>query len=223
MSEIWVLLLLVLIAVLPLIIVLFCFRAVKIKMTLSWFIAAMAAGMISLFAAALVQNLLPRSGVSSLGPLLFGVFIRIALVEESSRLLTLFFLFKTGKRHISDDAAFAGALGLVAGLGFAAVESAAYGSADLNITLLRAFTAAPLHGACGIRAAAAIFTASRAPAKSLFLFISAIFIHGAYNLFLVSPAFPSILAALVAALALFASLPLLKTGQKTGIDISSSP
>ncbi|MCL2129757.1 MAG: PrsW family glutamic-type intramembrane protease, partial [Treponema sp.] len=94
---------------------------------------------------------------------------------------------------------------LAAGLGFALIENASYGIADINIALLRAFTAAPLHGACGIRAGTAISFFGQKPLKAVFLFISAVFIHGAYNLIIVSPALPSIFAVLAALAAFFAS------------------
>ena len=214
MKGIWILLLLILTAALPLIIVFVWFRYRKSPLTLPWFLAALIAGFISLFAAVLIQNFFPSPGRDRLGPVLFGVFVRIALVEEASRLVTLIPLFLTGKRRGSTDTTFGAALGLAAGLGFAALENAVYGTADIYITLLRAFTAAPLHGACGIRAGAAVFSSGKHPAKAFFLFVSAVIIHGAYNLMIVSPGFPSVLAAPAAYAALFASLSYIKTAGK---------
>ena len=219
MSGIGILLLLTAAAVLPLVVAFILFKAAKSRVTLPWFLTAMASGIISLLAAALIQSLFPQPGISGLGEIFFGVFIRVAMVEEAGRLLTLVPLVYTAKRlRGTDDITFAAALGLTAGLGFAAAENAFYGMSDINITLLRVFTAAPLHGACGIRAAAAVSAMKQSPAKGVFLFASAVIIHGAYNLMIVIPAVPSPLAVAVALLALLSSLQLLKAdaGVSTG-------
>ena len=220
MSGIWILLILILTAALPVIIVFFWFRVRKSPLTLPWFLVSLAAGIISLLAAALIQGLLPpfgSGGQDGPGSVFFNVFIRVALVEEASRLIVLIPLFKLARRRHMDRSLGA-ALGFAAGLGFATLENAFYGMADINITLLRAFTAAPLHGACGIRAGAAVFTASKHPVQALFLFISAILIHGAYNLILESPTLPPLLAALVALAALFSSLSSIKAAGRDNED-----
>ena len=208
-KGIWILLVLIFTSALPVIVVFFWLRAGKSSLKLPWFLLSLAAGIISLLAAALIQNLIPSGGRGT-GPglLFFRYFVRIALVEEASRFLVLVPLFKA-KRGRS----FAAALGLVAGLGFATLENAIYGIADVNIALLRAFSASPLHGACGIRAGAAVFCSRESPASALFLSLSAVFIHGAYNLIIDSPFFPSALAILVAFAALFASLHFLKNAE----------
>ena len=213
MNGIGILLLLILTAALPAILVFFWFRARKMQLTLPWFLASLAAGIVSLLAASMILYFIPppaRQG--GLGLLFFDIFIRIALMEETSRLVTLVPLLKAAGRRRPVNENIGPALGLAAGLGFAALESASYGMADINITLLRAFTAAPLHGACGIRAGAAVSIAKSRPLKALGLFISAVIIHGAYNLMIVNPAFPSVLAIPTALAALFASLPLVKSG-----------
>ena len=227
MNGIWILLLLILTASLPGIIVFFWLRSRKSAVTLSWFLASMTAGIVSLLAAALIQRFFPpeRDG---LWHLFFGVFIRIALVEELSRIIALLPLFIAGN-HIkktcvssetqhrqSTDISFGAALGLVSGLGFAIIESAFHGMSDISITLLRAFTAAPLHGACGIRAGIAVFTFTRNKSKAFLFFISAVLIHGAYNLMIVSPAIPSLLAIPVALAALLASLTYIRNTDRNG-------
>jgi len=216
MNGILILLLLVLTAVFPAIIVFFWFRVKKSPVTLPWFLASLAAGIISLFAAAMIQNSFFQSGTESwngIGAVFFGIFVRIALVEEASRFLILIPLLNIFNRRLSVPgvaSAAGAAVGLVVGLGFAALENASYGTADINITMLRAFTAAPLHGACGIRVGAAVSAAERRPVKALGFFISAVLIHGAYNLLIVSPAFPAALAIPTAYIALFASLSFIK-------------
>jgi len=227
MNGIWILLLLILAAALPVIFVFIWFRFRKSPVTLSWFLLSLAAGIVSLVVVALVQKFffffggefhLPvsqwsgagKEGMDGLGSIIFSIFVRIALVEEASRLVTLIPLVKAGSRRLKAGRTFSAALGLVAGLGFAMLENASYGTADVYITLLRAFTAAPIHCACGIRAGTAVFEFRRSPVKALFLFSSAVLIHGAYNLIIVSPAFPSALAIVIALSALFSSLPYIK-------------
>ncbi|MCL2069886.1 MAG: PrsW family intramembrane metalloprotease [Treponema sp.] len=211
MNVVWVLLLLIVAAALPAIIAFLWFRAKKIPVTLPWFLASLAAGLISLLIAALIQGFLPAFGGDGLGTIFFTIFVRIALLEELSRLFALVPLLLIIRRRRSIDAPFVAAVGLAAGLGFAMLESAFYGMADFRITLLRAFTAAPLHGACGIRVGAALaFFIGKNRVKAVFLLISAVFIHGAYNLAIVSPALISVLAILIAIAALFSSLQYIK-------------
>ncbi|MDR0496632.1 MAG: PrsW family intramembrane metalloprotease [Treponema sp.] len=211
MDGLWVLLLLILIAALPAVIVFFWFRAIKSSVTKLWFLASLAAGIISLLVATLIQKLFPASGGNGLWPFFFSVFIRIALVEEMSRLVSLIPLLKISNRYQNSREAFYTALGFVSGLGFAMIENAFYGISDINITLLRAFTASLVHAACGIRVGAAFFSINNHPAKAIFLFISAVIIHGAYNLMILSPALPSVLAIPIAFAALFTSIHLIKT------------
>ena len=210
MKGIWVLLLLILTAALPAFIAFFWLRSRKPALTLPWFLSSLAAGIVSFIVAALIQGLFSPPKQGGLQAVFFSIFVRIAFVEEASRLVTLFPFLKAGKNRRQIDRAFGAALGLAAGLGFAIIESAYHGIADLNITLLRAFTAAPLHGACGIRAGAAVFIAGQYPKRAFVLFLSTVLIHGAYNLMIVSPAIPSALAILVALTALFSSLVYIK-------------
>ena len=222
MSGILMLLLLLLAATLPAIIALFWLRAQKSRLTLPWFLVFFAGGIASLLPAALIQSFFPyfgKGGFYGMGQLFFGVFIRVALVEEASRFFTLVPLLKAGARRRPIDSAFSAALGLAAGLGFAAMENAFYGTANIQITLLRALTAAPLHGACGISAGAAVSSAKSSPIKALGLFISSVIIHGAYNLMIVNPALPSFLAIPAAFAALFASVHLIKTPGKTEMPL----
>jgi RsiW-degrading membrane proteinase PrsW (M82 family) len=108
--------------------------------------------------------------------------------------------------------------GLAAGLGFAAVESASYGAADIGVALLRAFTAAPLHGACGARAGAAAELWGKSRVRAALSFFSALMIHGIYDLVILSPGVPSFLAVLIALAALGSSLAAIHraTARETG-------
>ena len=226
MNSILILLLLILTSAFPAIILFFWSRRkTSVRVSLPWFLASLAAGIISLLIAALIQSFFPSPGsIDGLVPLFFAVFIRIAFIEETSRLITLYPFLKAITLRRRRDISLAAALGLAAGLGFAAAENAFYGMSDINITLLRIFTAAPLHGACGIRAGAAVFEFRRQPVRAVFLFLSAVIIHGAYNLIIVSPAVPAALAIPAALAALFISLPLLKAaGTDDENTLFSSP
>ena len=226
MNEIWILLRLILTAALPVFIVFLWFKAKKPQITLPWFLVFLAAGFISLLVAALLQNFFPplsRSGQDGPGAVFFNIFIRIALVEELSRFVILIFLLKEGSRRRNMDISFCGAMGLVAGLGFAMLESAFYGIVDTNVSLLRAFTAAPLHGACGIRVGMAVFILKQCPVRALLLFISAVLIHGTYNMMIVNPALPSILAVLIAFAAFFSPMSFTKLIGGDTENIENSP
>jgi RsiW-degrading membrane proteinase PrsW (M82 family) len=214
MSGIWFLLVLIITAALPVAIVFLWLRAVKSQVTPLWFLASLAAGMISLLAAVLIQQFFPPPGKGGIAPVLFSVFIRIALVEEFSRLISLTPLVNAAKRRLHPNNASTAALGFASGVGFSMVESLFYGISDIRITLLRAITAAPLHGACGIRAGAALCIISKHPVKALFFVVSAILIHATYNLILLSPAFPSVLVFPIAFAALFASLRFIKMSDR---------
>lgn len=169
----------------------------------------------------------PRDGM---GTFFFTVFIRIALTEETGRALALRILFRIGRSSKggiplsrSDSTgrtgafeetggfgtlpqAFGAATGLVAGLGFALIESASYGAADIMIALLRAFTAAPLHGACGARIGMGMLGFNAGPYRALWRLLSAVIIHGMYNLMVISPGIPPIFPILIAFSALFTAM-----------------
>jgi RsiW-degrading membrane proteinase PrsW (M82 family) len=209
MHGLWILLLLIFTAALPVFLAFLWFRRLRLK-SLS-FLLSLAAGILALLIAAVLQNFLPfpeegGPGGGSMASVLFGVFIRIAFIEEFGKYITLRLLLRWTKSR--GDPAFApGALaGLAAGLGFAAVESASYGAADIGVALLRAFTAAPLHGACGVRAGAAAELWRENRVRGALSFFSALMIHGIYDLVIVSPGVPSFLAVLIALAALGSSL-----------------
>ena len=220
MKGIWILLFIILSSALPAILVFFWFRSKKPAVTLPWFLASLAAGFISFLLSALVHDLFFPKGVDTLWPVLFTIFVRIALVEESSRLVVLLPFLKKSKNSQYNDSSFGAALGLVAGLGFAVIESAFHGITNVNITVLRLFTTAPLHGACGIRAGKVVFTLRKNPLKAVFLFASTVLIHGTYNLIIVSPAYPSALSAVIAFAALFASFNHLKADNREDTSCS---
>jgi RsiW-degrading membrane proteinase PrsW (M82 family) len=205
--------LLVLTAALP---VLVCFVWLKIKgRGTLWFVSLLLTGALTLAAAALLQSFFPsQTPFARRWGILFKLFIEIAGTEEGSRVLFLALFFKLSARFpalgasVPDSGGSSAAQGngsalsflsltsgLVAGLGFAFFETLSYAAADPRIALLRGFSAAPLHGACGIRAgfAAAFIVRGRDSAGTGGgrYFISALIIHGMYNFFLISPGVPA--------------------------------
>jgi RsiW-degrading membrane proteinase PrsW (M82 family) len=206
MNGLWFLFLLIFISALPIIPGWFWFRSLKLRGRL--FLFSIAAGLVSVLAAILIQSLffpsVPGTGMDSPGPILFGIFVRIALVEELSRILTL------GPLIGRKDGFTASAMGLAAGLGFAVVESALYSVASPGIALLRAFTAAPLHAACGARVGASVGFVRSRPLYSAVLLITAVLIHGMYDFFIIYPGIPSFLSIFIVISAQGASIVMLK-------------
>jgi RsiW-degrading membrane proteinase PrsW (M82 family) len=233
MAGLWILGLLLLIAALPILLVYLWFRSCTFPMPFYWFLLSLLAGACSLLMAALLQwffsyTSAPRtfSPDDGMGAFLFTVFIRIALTEETGRVLALGILFRIGRARQGGPQpsqetesrvsleSFGAATGLVAGLGFAFIESASYGATDIMIALLRAFTAAPLHGACGARIGMGIRayhqTHRREPYRALWYFLSALILHGMYNLMVISPGIPSVIPILIAFSSLLTALYLIR-------------
>jgi RsiW-degrading membrane proteinase PrsW (M82 family) len=91
-------------------------------------------------------------------------------------------------------------------LGFAAAENALYAAADIRIALLRAVTAAPLHGACGSRVGTAAALPGGGPRRAAAIFLSAAAIHTAYDFMLTGAGILPFLSVPVALAALGSSL-----------------
>ena len=183
------------------------FRLARFPFTLVRFSVALLVGAASCFPAILLQTILisipgffPMAG--RWGPVA-EIFIRIALTEELSRLLLLSVLFFILRRF--NAPVMADATGLVAGLGFAILESAVIGASSPHNTLLRAFSTAPLHGACGFRVGTSIEMFRENPARGILRFSSAVIIHGVYNFMLRIPGTVTSLAAVFIALSAFAT------------------
>ena len=236
MSGIWILFFLILISALPVFLLFIWLRARRYRFSLLWFAAALLAGAVSLLLALFIRSLVPRPelyAASSRWILLKEVFFRTAFTEELGRLAVLFVFFfaarrfgkghpagtadaaaKAGGPHPADEA-YGSLTGLLAGFGFVLIESTSYGSADAGIALLRAFSSAPLHGACGARVGKAALKIGTAPLRGITGFLSAVVIHGTYNFMLLMPGFPSALAILIAFSA-FASTVLLIREERQG-------
>jgi RsiW-degrading membrane proteinase PrsW (M82 family) len=213
MYGLGVFLLLIFISALPVLALYLWFRKRKYLIALPWILVSLLGGIIALLFAALLQNLFPPDFHSSMGVLLFKIFVQIALTEETGRFLVLFILlelFRRGGKGGQITPSFGAATGLFAGLGFAVVETASYGAANLNVALLRAVTAAPLHGACGARVGICAAGIGREPLRTLLRFSAAVIIHGMYNLMIISPGVPAFLSILIAFAALSSSLQVIR-------------
>jgi RsiW-degrading membrane proteinase PrsW (M82 family) len=229
MFSSWVLLVLILIQLLHVVIVYIWFRLAKYQISLVQFLFAILAGAAAFFPALILQNMLTFSSPShGRGALFYNYFIRIALTEELSRfiMLLIFFVFalriKSDSNQPSDSNIIkrGTAIGLVAGLGFAILETARYAANDMNINiaLLRIFTAA-LHAACSSRVGCAILMFKKNSSQALLHFLTAVAIHGVYNLMINIPGLPSIAAILITISALTTAILSIRGGWET-VNIS---
>ncbi|MDR2517402.1 MAG: PrsW family intramembrane metalloprotease [Spirochaetaceae bacterium] len=209
MTGLWILPVLIFVSALPVIAAWVWFTVDRIPVPLPFFLVSLLAGIAALPLAGLLQSLFSPPVAAGMGGLLLRLFLQIALTEEAGRLVIFVALYIVARRFSCPvDETRAAAAGLVAGLGFAIIETASYGSSRLGIALLRAFTAAPIHGAAGSRVAAAVFLMPARPFASVSRFLGAVFIHGIYNLMVIRPGIPVFLPVVLVAAAL---LPVLRT------------
>jgi RsiW-degrading membrane proteinase PrsW (M82 family) len=176
--------------------------------------------------------------------LLAQIFLPIAFTEELSRLIVLLVFFALAhrinlnqlKESISSDSGdgtappvapasaaahsgygtvvYGSAVGLAAGFGFAILESAVYGAIHSDVILLRLFTAAPIHGACGARIGSAAILFRGHPGQGLLRFFTAVVIHGIYNSMIIIPGFASIAALFIALFSLASAILSIHGGMK---------
>jgi len=217
MPGIALILAIIFISAIPAAAALLWFRLARYPFSLAKFAISLLAGATSIFIALLLQELLARAGIlpplTGRAGLFAEIFIRIAFTEELSRIFllapALFAFRRFALRRPSaeglggppgspapsalpegfrPDADTMGKVwGLVAGLGFGILESAIYGASYPMNALLRAFTATPLHAACGSRVGSSIMIFREKPALAVFQFLSAVAIHGIYNLLIFTP------------------------------------
>jgi len=235
MSGFGVLFILLFISSIPAIAVFLWFRFACYPFSLRRFSFSLLVGAVAFFPALLFQSVFTAASEIFYAAGKWGfvaeIFLRIAFTEEVSRLIMLIILFSairwisSIRRRDSDLSVnvsadtMASASGLIAGLGFAILESAVYGASNPGNALLRTFTAAPLHGACGFRAGSAVALFPERPVQAIFRFLSAVVIHGIYNFMLIIPGFfPSIAAVLIAISALATAIMAIRNGMK-GEDI----
>jgi RsiW-degrading membrane proteinase PrsW (M82 family) len=219
-----ILFILILIAALPVVLLFLWYNFAHCPLSTGWFLLFLIGGGASLFIALFLQALIPAPSdlspdgvfLGALGPVVFNLFCRIAATEETARLLVFLLLFPLARIRGENSGLRGSAAGLAAGLGFALVESAAYGASDVGNAVLRAVTSAPLHGACGERVGAALAGCKRGPFSALLRFLSAIAIHGTYNLMIRSSGVIAIMAILAAICALASSILSIHTQIRNG-------
>jgi hypothetical protein len=190
MSSLFIVVLLVFIAGLPIVLAWWYFRA-KTSVRVSLFLFALLAGLLGVLVAAAIQlfiaPLIPEPAFQPDSRLLifYKIFVEIALTEETARLLTILVvalpLLKQYKNQPDLRVPLTRTLGLLAGFTFAAVETVFFAMTTMDAGLIRAVSAAPLHGACGIRAGNAVLKLKTAPLFSVFSLFSAAALHGVYN------------------------------------------
>jgi len=235
MTGIGVLIFLLLFSSIPAIAVFIWFRLAHYPFSLLRFSGALLAGAVSFFPALIFQNILAAASegiayVMGKWGFIADIFFHIAFTEEFSRLILLVILFfaihwlspggqtppapqNADTRPPVSAVTLSSAAGLIAGLGFAIIESAVYGASNPGSALLRTFTAAPLHGACGFRVGSSITMFPERPLQAVFRFLSAVIIHGLYNFMLIIPGLISSIAAILIALsALATSIVIIRSG-----------
>ena len=220
-----VLALLILSSSLPALAVFLWFRIARYQFSSIRFLLVLLTGAAAFFPALILQSFFPSDFyVAGRIGLLVQIFLPIALTEETSRLIVLLVFFAVarridGKNDVSALAVTYGTVvGLIAGFGFAILESAAYGAANADVILLRLFTAAPIHGACGARVGSAAVLFRSHPGQGLLRFLTAVVIHGIYNSMIVIPGFASIAAVLIALFSLASVVLSIRGGMKRKAD-----
>ncbi|GMO20766.1 MAG: hypothetical protein LBG79_06910 [Spirochaetaceae bacterium] len=181
-------------------------RGVKLRVYFA--LVFLGGGVLSLAFAAFAQAFLPEiyleTGIESI----FFEFLRTAFLEEVSRFIVLSICFTLVRRvfRVTLNNALASSGGLLAGLSFAALETAAHAATETGALLTRALSAAPLHGACGLRCAQSANCVKGSPVKALGRFASAAALHGFYNLMIPRGGLSSALAIILAISSLISGL-----------------
>ncbi|MDR1149676.1 MAG: hypothetical protein LBK66_13705 [Spirochaetaceae bacterium] len=179
------------------------------------FFTALSAGILSLALAAVAQSILPQVEFNMTQDRLLLNALRTSLTEEGSRFTIMALLFAAlplFKNHEADESMNAAA-GMIAGLAFAAVETASLAAASPLAGPVRLISAVFLHAACGIRgalAASAVITRKFSRVSNLVL---AVALHTVYNLMTPRGGLFTIIAILLAVTS-FASGLRFMNGQK---------
>ena len=175
---------LILLSVLPVFLAWFWLKR-KVNINTPYFLTALAAGILSLTFAALLQMLLPAAEFGTARGRLFVILARAVSIEEGSRLaaLLLFVLALRFFNRANLGTADMAAAGMIAGLAFAAIETASFAVSfgTSALTRLLRLSAVLLHAACGIRCALAAFALLSKKISFLLNFARAIALHTVYN------------------------------------------
>ena len=225
MSSLFIVVLLVFIAGLPLALA-WCYFRAKTAERAPLFLFALLAGLLGVVLAAVIQlflaPLMPEPVFQPENRLIifYKIFVEIALTEETARLLSILVialpLAKRYKDRPDMRVPFVRTLGLLAGFTFAAVETVFFAMTAMDTGLIRAVSAAPLHGACGMRAGNAVLNLKTAPLHSVFSLLSAAALHGVYNFLVQRNGFSPYLGVAIAVTALLAGLQSIDFKSKDG-------
>jgi RsiW-degrading membrane proteinase PrsW (M82 family) len=202
---------LILLAALPIVLAYLWLIIRRYRFNMIWFLCALLAGIISVAIASCIQNFIPIFNVETLASLLISIIIKTALPEELSKFLLMFILIALAKKwkriNPIETNADGAAAGLIIALGFALFETAAYSVSNLQITFLRAVSAAPIHAACGIRTGmSAVSFRSGYTASGIWNIVLAIVIHTVYNFIILNPGTSVIFFILIIAVSVISSL-----------------
>ena len=175
---------------LPVVAAVWYFRA-KHAVAMRVFAASMLAGLAAVLLAAGAQTVAasftpqPNLQAGATWVILYTIFIEIAFTEEMARFLTMLLFVRLLNKVIEKDPynkpALVKTFGMVSGFSFAVIETIFFTMTNIDSGLIRVISAAPLHGACGIRAARAILDGKRSPGLSALSILFAVALHGIYN------------------------------------------
>ncbi|GMO42315.1 MAG: hypothetical protein Ta2B_22530 [Termitinemataceae bacterium] len=179
--------LLLFLSIYPIIGTIFFIKMSRQKLPYPVFLCAAACGVLSTVFAALLQGMLDPPEFSNRIAILYYIFVRISFSEEIMRVVVLFPFFMLYKKIFKSELTkpFAVICGLCSGLAFASVETALIAATNPTFILIRLITAAPLHGACGVRCAAAAFSKPFG-SKNIRYFAGALILHAFYDAMLIS-------------------------------------
>jgi protease PrsW len=178
-------------------------------------------GMLSIVPAAIiemVEGLMGFSETGGIAMILVYAFIGVGLVEELSK---FFFLrvYAYPKKDFNEP--FDGIVySVMVAMGFATAENILYAiTHGLETTLLRMFTAVPLHATCGIILGFYVGLAKFRPNPVKYILLGlllAILVHGAYDFFLFQQDYPAlaVMAFLSLAAAVAVSFIAIRSSQK---------
>ncbi|MDR2900863.1 MAG: PrsW family intramembrane metalloprotease [Treponema sp.] len=221
MNGIGSLLTLILLAALPIVLAYLWLVIRKYRFNMIWFLSALLAGILSVLITMCIQTIIPLFKIETLFALFLNIVARTALPEELSKFAMMFLLIALAKRwkrlnpiETKSDGA---ATGLVIALGFALFETAAYSMSNMQLTFLRAITAAPIHAACGIRTGmSAVSFKTNHTTSGIWNIILALVIHTVYNYLVLNAGTPIIFLVLLVAVSVISSL----RNIKENIDIT---
>ena len=210
-----VLLSLILIPSLPVIVVYLWFRFAKYQISVFRFFIVLLGGAAAIFPALLLQELLTVTIQNGRLAPFYEHFVRIAMTEELSRFFILLLIFLISRRIFPAEYSKldpqksinkAPAIGLIAGLGFALIETAIKAASGTGIYPLGIILTSAVHGACGSRIGSAAIVIRSNPFLAILRILTAAAIHGIYNMLIERPGFYTLAAICIAGTAMLTAI-----------------